>query len=432
MSLIIIKIIGSLMIAIAGYFIVRNLTGNENKKINFQTIISIILVALPICIFYEEKYTLLLVLSTYLMAILVFKRLFKLSIETSILSSSAFMLLTAFIDVIGTSIEVSIFTYEEIRLSLITAIFNNILVVSVSILLTKIKFLKDIFQKFCNKVNSDESLSKIVFVLLTVFVIGLLYYNVTNIFKLNFTYTITIVALAVFFILYYFYIEQQAKYEKLNNEYNILFNYVQAFENWIDDEQMYRHELKNNLSIIRNMTKNKKIIAKIDEMLKFSIIIDEKAIEDLKNIPKGGLKGLLYYKVALAKNKKVKMIIEVSPKVSSSLKKIPEKHLRQLSIVLGIYLDNALESAEESKGKQVTIEVYEINKIINFTISNTYKNLISLKNMKKKNFSTKGDNHGKGLYYANRVLKKEKWLESNQIFLNNYFIQKISIKKFVK
>ncbi len=432
MSLIIIKIIGSLMIAIAGYFIVRNLTGNENKKINFQTIISIILVALPICIFYEEKYTLLLVLSTYLMAILVFKRLFKLSIETSILSSSAFMLLTAFINVIGTSIEVSIFTYEEIRLSLITAIFNNILVVSVSILLTKIKFLKDIFQKFCNKVNSDESLSKIVFVLLTVFVIGLLYYNVTNIFKLNFTYTITIVALAVFFILYYFYIEQQAKYEKLNNEYNILFNYVQAFENWIDDEQMYRHELKNNLSIIRNMTKNKKIIAKIDEMLKFSIIIDEKAIEDLKNIPKGGLKGLLYYKVALAKNKKVKMIIEVSPKVSSSLKKIPEKHLRQLSIVLGIYLDNALESAEESKGKQVTIEVYEINKIINFTISNTYKNLISLKNMKKKNFSTKGDNHGKGLYYANRVLKKEKWLESNQIFLNNYFIQKISIKKFVK
>ena len=160
---------------------------------------------------------------------------------------------------------------------------------------------------------------------------------------------------------------------------------------------MYRHELKNNLSIIRNMTKNKKIINKIDEMLQFSIVIDEQAIEDLKNVPKGGLKGLLYYKIALAKNKKVKMIIEVSPKVSSSLKRISEKHLRQLSIVLGIYLDNALESAEESKGKQVTLEVYEINNVINFVISNTYKNLISLKNMQKKYFSTKVRNHSKGL-----------------------------------
>ena len=74
------------------------------------------------------------------------------------------------------------------------------------------------------------------------------------------------------------------------------------------------------------MTKNKKIINKIDEMLQFSIVIDEQAIEDLKNVPKGGLKGLLYYKIALAKNKKVKMIIEVSPKVSSSLKRISEKH----------------------------------------------------------------------------------------------------------
>ena len=429
MSLIIIKIVGSMLVAISGFYAVRNLLDSKEKILKTSNIIPLTLIMIPICFLYEEKYSLLLVMFLYLAEILSFKRIFKLNIETSILASSIFMLLTAFIDIIGTSIELSIFTYEEIRLSPIIAIANNILVASLSIFLTNIKAFKELFQKFSNKINYDESFSKIIFALLTVFVIGVLYYNVTTIFKLNLAYTITIIALAVFLILYYFYIEQQAKYEKLNNKYDTLFNYVQNFENWIDDEQMYRHELKNNLSIIRNMTKNKKIIQKIEKMKKFSIIIDEQAIEDLRNIPKGGLKGLIYYKVALAKNKKVKMVVEVSPKVKRLLKKLSESHLRQLCIVLGIYLDNALEAAEETKKTQVTLEVYEVRGDINFTISNTYKDLISLKDMKRKSFTTKGENHGKGLYYVGKILQKEKWLQTDQIFLNNYFIQKISIKK---
>ena len=191
---------------------------------------------------------------------------------------------------------------------------------------------------------------------------------------------------------------------------------------------MYRHELKNNLSMIRNMTKNKKIINKIDDMLNMNINIDDEYIELLKYIPKGGLKGLLYYKIALAKNKKVKIVIEISSKVNILLKQLAEEQLRQLCIVLGIYIDNALDSAEESNKKIVTLEIYEINKMIIFTISNTYKELVPIKNMKKIGFTTKGGEHGKGLYYANKVLSKTKWLKSEQVFLNDYFIQKIYIK----
>lgn len=432
MSLVIIKIVGSVVMAISGFYIAKNLLNSKEKLLNINNLISLVLIAIPICTLYEKKYSLLLVLFIYLAAIIAFKRIFKISIEISILISSVFMLFTAGIDMIVSSLELSLFTYEEMRLSPIVSITNNIIIGVFSVYITNLRHFKEHFQRFCKVADEDERLSKIIFTISTVFIMGILYYNITTIFKLNFAYTITIISLAVFFLLYYFYIEQQAKYEKLNNEYNFLFDYVQTFENWIDDEQMYRHELKNNLSIIRNMTKNKKIISKIDEMLKFNIIIDDQAIEDLKNVPKGGLKGLLYYKVALAKNKNVKLIIEVSPKVNHLLKKLPEKHLRQLCIVLGIYLDNALEAAEISKKKTVTLEIYELNKLINFTISNTYKELVSLKTMKKKGFTTKGSNHGKGLYYANKILNKTKWLESEQIFLNEYFIQKIKIKKFVK
>ena len=94
-----------------------------------------------------------------------------------------------------------------------------------------------------------------------------------------------------------------------------------------------------------------------------------------------------------------------------------EYKLRNTCIVLGIYLDNALEAAENSDQKLVSLEIYEINHNLNFTISNSYKEIIPLKKMKKKGFSTKGKNHGKGLYYVNKLVNKIKWIEVNQIFL---------------
>ena len=102
--------------------------------------------------------------------------------------------------------------------------------------------------------------------------------------------------------------------------------------------------------------------------------------------------------------------------------------IREVCIILGIYLDNALEAAEKSKEKNVVLEIYEINKEINFVISNTYEEILSIKNMNRKNFTTKGKNHGRGLYYVNKIIKKYKWISQEQMFLNKYFIQKLIVK----
>lgn len=180
--------------------------------------------------------------------------------------------------------------------------------------------------------------------------------------------------------------------------------------------------------MIRNMTNNKKIINKIDNMLNMNINIDDEYVEILKYIPKGGLKGLLYYKIALAKSENVNIVIEISSKVTSRMKKITENKLRQIGIVIGIYLDNAIEAAATSKKKLITLEIYEINSNIVFVISNTYNKMLSIKDMNKKGYTTKGENHGKGLYYVSKILRKYKWLESSQIYLNDFFIQKLSVK----
>ena len=159
-----------------------------------------------------------------------------------------------------------------------------------------------------------------------------------------------------------------------------------------------------------------------------SVVVDDQVIETLKNIPKGDLKGLLYYKVAVSKKKNINIVFEISDLVTKKLKKMHKTKIREVCIILGIYLDNALEAAEKSKEKNVVLEIYEINKEINFVISNTYEEILSIKNMNRKNFTTKGKNHGRGLYYVNKIIRKYKWISQEQMFLNKYFIQKLIVK----
>lgn len=423
----IVKFIIGLIISTTSFLIVKTIK-KDNSKMSLYTILIILLMTLPTVILYETKYNALISLISYVLSILLYHKYFKMNLTTSIIMCSFSVLLISLSDLIFCLINLMIFSYEDVRDIWYVSIINNILVSILSIAISKQKLISEKISYLCQKIDNKTGYKISVFAILSIIIISVMFYNIASIFKLNLYYTITTTMSIFLFILYYFCVSERANYEKLNDEYNILFDYVQTFENWIDDEQMYRHELKNNLSIIRNMTKNKKIINKVDEMLEFSIVIDERAIEDLKNIPKGGLRGLLYYKIALAKNKNVKMVIEVSPKVTKILKKLEEKKLRQLCIVLGIYLDNALEAASLAKNKSVTLEVYKSNNNLTFTISNTYKDIIPIKNMKKKGFTTKGKNHGKGLYYVTKILNKEKWIETSQIFLNNYFIQKICIK----
>ena len=96
-------------------------------------------------------------------------------------------------------------------------------------------------------------------------------------------------------------------------------------------------------------------------------------------------------------------------------------------MLLGIYLDNAIEASSESNKKCVALEIYGINNELNFVISNTYNNFIPLKVINKKGYSSKGIGHGNGLYYANKIIKRNKKITAEAVYLNNYYIQKIII-----
>ena len=423
----IVKIIGSLFLAITILAIAQK-SLESKRKITFITFLIIIVLSLPSVILFRTEYNIFISLITYILSILIFKKYFKISLLSSIYICSYGMILVAVMDIIVSTINSLFLTYEELRTSETVVIINNVLICCLAYFISTIPKIKNKINYLYKRIEKSPNYNIITFTIICILTIIITFFNITEIFKLNIYYLITISSIFVLFLLYYFYISELNNYEKLNDKYNILFDYVQTFEDWIDNEQLYRHELKNNLSMIRNMTNNKKLINKIDDMLNMNINIDDEYVEILKYIPKGGLKGLLYYKIALAKSKNVNMVIEISNKVTTEMKKITENKLRQIGIIIGIYLDNAIEAAELSKKKQITLEIYEINSDIVFVISNTYNKMLPIKYMNKKGYTTKGENHGKGLYYVSKILRKYKWLESSQIYINDFFIQKLCIK----
>ena len=140
----------------------------------------------------------------------------------------------------------------------------------------------------------------------------------------------------------------------------------------------------------------------------------------------------MYYKAAIAQKQKINLMTDVSLEKKGILNKLSEKDIRILCKLIGIYFDNAIEAAAESRKKNLTIEVYELKDKVNIVFSNTFKNTKNMKDRNKKGVSSKGEGRGNGLYFASKLIKENKWIEERQEIIDNYYIQQISVKKNIK
>ena len=89
-------------------------------------------------------------------------------------------------------------------------------------------------------------------------------------------------------------------------------------------------------------------------------------------------------------------------------------------------IDNAIDAAMLTEEKSIFIEIYK-NKTLNILIENSYNGNIDLKSISKKGFSTKGDNHGYGLYIVDKILNSTDNIEFEQYTLKEHFISTLII-----
>lgn len=423
------KYICSIVISILGFLIIREISEEKQSLFCLRTALLIFLLIISQQVVYNVTYSISSTLLIFLVNIIFYKMIFKMNLEKSIMCCGLYMILIIFSDIVYTIIIRNIYTMEEIRTTPIITMLSNTIIGIISLMIIKIKPIQNIFKQFLKlSINKPHILNSI-FILLLISAFICLGYNVVPIAKNDVKYIMNFAIMLILSAIFYIFIQDKIKYNQLRDEYDTLFGYVQNFEEWIEKEQLNRHEYKNQLAVLRSLSTNKAVINKINEILDDNMKIKGDVVYKLKELPKGGLKGLMYYKVAVAQKQNVNIEVDVSIKRKSIFKSLNETQIKVLCNLIGIYFDNAIEASLETKKKSVSIEVYEHKEGIKFVISNTYKRSENFDKRNERGMTTKGQGHGNGLYYANNLTSKNKWLEASQEIIDGYYIQNLIIKK---
>ena len=208
--------------------------------------------------------------------------------------------------------------------------------------------------------------------------------------------------------------------------------YIEALEKNNSEIRKFKHDFNNiilglegyiNTSEINNDELKKYFY---DNLVNFNskLKLDDITLSHLNSIKVKSLKSLLTNKISIAQNNNidVKLIIE------NEIKDVFTNEM-QLSRVIGILLDNAIEACLELESdKLLEITILRIDKTIDFQIANNFLNTgIPIEELKKEGYSSKGENRGLGLISAQDIIKNYNMILTTKIE-NNMFKQILTIE----
>lgn len=268
---------------------------------------------------------------------------------------------------------------------------------------------------------------------LTLITIAIFFYNLIGNFRHDndiYTYLLVIITLIVILVTL---LRQKMDNENMFKKYDDLLTIMKNYESDIEEQRTINHESKNELLTIRSKLSeenDKELCSYID-----SIIGDKKSVKSakfskFKYLPSNGLKGFFYYKFIEAEKRGIKVSLNISKLVENSyLGDMKTKDFKDLTRIIGVYLDNAIEAASTSKDKKLGIEIYEVKGIIQIIISNTYDNAIEKDKVGNERYSTKGKNRGHGLLLVKRILNENNRITSETKITDSLYIQTIKINE---
>lgn len=412
-------------------YMIKKILKTKTKVVNKKNIILFCLLIIVAVISYKSEYTIEAVILRFMANIIVFKLVFDESIYKITVLCILIMLITMISDIINTIIIMNFYSLEELRNVPKLMLLGN----SITYLYTYAIFSrKNVLNKLrliSKNLNDNNKFSSVVICISIFVLVVCALYNIGEIFEFNTSFIVNVLIVAIFIIVLIIFFIDNNKYQKLLEENDSLFKYNQTFENSIDKISLSNHEFNNELVMLRgyiednNKSESLKII---NGMIVEAKKQDSNILGSLKNIPKGGIKVLLYHKIMVAIDNKLKVSLDVSRTIKGKLKKLNTDQLKLICNLIGIYLDNAIEASKESKKKLIGIEIYALDDKINIVFSNSIKNeSIDLEKLCRNGYTTKGKNHGRGLYLAKKLIQKTELVESETKIINKMYVQKIII-----
>lgn len=225
----------------------------------------------------------------------------------------------------------------------------------------------------------------------------------------------------------------EKKTESIKEHYKEFFEYAKANEELLNDYKMQVHENKNKLLMIKGMldSSNKEVNKYIDSILKETNTVNNYWLTELKHIPLLGVRNFINFK--LIKMKDIGAEIEVF--VSSELENIDatsldKKEYSELTTILGIILDNMIESIEVTDEKLISINIYLENNKIHGEFANTFSGKVDIDRLYEVGYTTKGEKHGVGLPLVKKITKYNNRFECNASIFDNFFIQHLTVNLY--
>ncbi len=305
----------------------------------------------------------------------------------------------------------------------------NILVSLLSVLLITIPFVNKIVNNTLNLFEKNRKLMNYFYIVLIVIYLivsknGLEFILKSN-YYINILFMLGVVAIIIIIL------NNESRYDNLKEQNKQMLNYVTKYEKIITEQGKTNHEFKNQLMVIRGYAQmhSDKIIDYIDEIVEDSNKAGSSyLISQLNNFPDGGIKGLLYYKLSIMEDENINYTINVEKGVKTKLKTLSTNNYKNITKILGVLLDNAIDASNKSKHKKINISVIKDKKNIVFKIYNTYKGKIDIEKVGT-GYTSKGKGHGYGLRLVKDIINGNKVFDISHDLEDNYFVSSLYIKK---
>lgn len=416
--------IGTLLNVLSVLLFARLVLKEKSHISKWKLVLLVLFIALGLQLFYYFNLTTIKTFVFFLIFAFLFKKVYSLDMGKAIILDFFYFIVMILSDMVTVKSLTLVLGEEAFYNFIAGGIFANIMVFVILMLITLC--CRKIIYHFLNvRVKYKMILILIISLLCIIYV----FYSTFQLGTNSADNLLCFFSISVIVMVLCYSFMQVYNNNQLTSEYDNLLSFIKKYEVEINNQRMLRHETKNQLLTIKSKIidkeKNSEIINYIDEIINDDRKVNHSDYAKLKYLPSNGIRGLFYFKLSSAQDKGIKIGVSISKGIENSfLSDLDSANFNQIGKVLGVYLDNAIEAASESKNKMIGIEAFKNDDKIIFVISNSYNT-----NQKIIGRTSKGSGRGYGLLLANNIISSNDKLSSSTEITDDLYVKKLVIKK---